>query len=388
MKGPSQRWPVGITVHDRDPPSPTEGGQKRLAEPDYVRPSVVDLTRAEMQPFDWRSTKEMLETITVHLTKEEARNAKELARWREKADEAATYRSVIEFYREESEAACARLKSSDADPTQDEVIENEMLAMKLRWAAQAIEAGPVGEVHDKVAAVAARSDGQYDEGQPVRSRSAASFADQARRFDNLASRIDAAPSWERVYDEMHDALSKARRKLPVLPETSLAQPFTPTMLSRILVELSDVTVPILSIPEAGEELMRAAQSRVVQHSALVSAGNKSSDWKVEYERRRRRHARRAYVKNPASLPDPVRTYLERVWRWEADASIATMGAPPSGHVWTIDPLNDQIDILLELPSSDLVGWQWGDLYTLVISIPRNDLVAGRYDRLTAEVSNG
>lgn len=45
-------------------------------------------------------------------------------------------------------------------------------------------------------------------------------------------------------------------------------------------------------------------------------------------------------------------------------------------------------LLLNLGSHDPVGWLWGDCYTLTIHMPRADLEAGRFDRVTGYIDNG
>ena len=53
-----------------------------------------------------------------------------------------------------------------------------------------------------------------------------------------------------------------------------------------------------------------------------------------------------------------------------------MGHIPSRHVY-MDLGDDAPEVvLLELESSTLSGWMWGDVYSLVIFIRRDDLAAG------------
>ncbi|WP_395450291.1 DUF1963 domain-containing protein [Aminobacter sp. UC22_36] len=43
--------------------------------------------------------------------------------------------------------------------------------------------------------------------------------------------------------------------------------------------------------------------------------------------------------------------------------------------------------LLELPTSNLMGWMFGDVDNLVLTIRKQDLAAGRFDDLRVQVSN-
>jgi hypothetical protein len=43
--------------------------------------------------------------------------------------------------------------------------------------------------------------------------------------------------------------------------------------------------------------------------------------------------------------------------------------------------------LLELPTSNLMGWMFGDVDTLVLTMSKKDLAAGRFDAVRTQVSN-
>ena len=43
--------------------------------------------------------------------------------------------------------------------------------------------------------------------------------------------------------------------------------------------------------------------------------------------------------------------------------------------------------LIELRSTNLIGWNFGDVSNLFLSLGRDDLAAGRFDRVVAETPN-
>jgi hypothetical protein len=64
-----------------------------------------------------------------------------------------------------------------------------------------------------------------------------------------------------------------------------------------------------------------------------------------------------------------------------------MGGLPVG--WSYDVLENVADrvMLLELPTSRMIGWQWGDVNRLVIHLSVKDLEKGRFGNARAEISN-
>ena len=67
--------------------------------------------------------------------------------------------------------------------------------------------------------------------------------------------------------------------------------------------------------------------------------------------------------------------------------VASWAIFPVGHLYTPFGPGTENEVLLELRTSDLLGWCWGDMYTVVLFVARNDLAAGRFDRISAEITN-
>lgn len=121
-------------------------------------------------------------------------------------------------------------------------------------------------------------------------------------------------------------------------------------------------------------------------------------------------AQQLFQESGASLLPEVRKHYEEIWNFEANYCFAKMGGIPDGYISTSDfePLNfasreDQFlfewwrpedepfdgenAVLLEVSSSHLTNWIWGDCYNAVFRIPKKNLVAGDFSVVEVNVSN-
>jgi hypothetical protein len=108
-------------------------------------------------------------------------------------------------------------------------------------------------------------------------------------------------------------------------------------------------------------------------------------WVWDFEERRLELAKQVYCGDPAALPEPARSYCEAIWKSVALGEMAVMGQMPAGNLDQFDPRSEVA--LVEFRSTDLIGWNFGDVSNLLLGIRRDDLTAGRFDRVTAETPN-
>lgn len=108
-------------------------------------------------------------------------------------------------------------------------------------------------------------------------------------------------------------------------------------------------------------------------------------WAWDFTERRLELAKHAYCRDPAALPEPARSFCEGIWREIARGEMAVMGQVPGGEVDHFDPRTDVA--LVEFRSTDLIGWNFGDVSNLLLGIRRDDLAAGRFDSVRAETPN-
>lgn len=90
-------------------------------------------------------------------------------------------------------------------------------------------------------------------------------------------------------------------------------------------------------------------------------------------------ARQAYLQDPNGIPTEMRDILEPMWKFAASLEPATMSGPVETEFFYTAP--DNPVRLLRLPSSLLLGWQFGDVQSLGIFIAPEDLRAGKWDKV-------
>ena len=123
----------------------------------------------------------------------------------------------------------------------------------------------------------------------------------------------------------------------------------------------------------------------VRQLPLTAHNEEGSLWVWDFECLRLDRARHAYSKSPEALPPAMRSYFEAIWKDQAAHEMAGMGHVPFEYVHRFDL--DKDVTLLELPTSNLMGWMFGDVDDLVLTISKKDLAAGRFDMVTTQVSN-
>lgn len=96
-------------------------------------------------------------------------------------------------------------------------------------------------------------------------------------------------------------------------------------------------------------------------------------------------ARPVYLADPAALPARLRTDCEEMWASRAAESAGGVGHVPWRYVHEFDEGEDVT--LLELPSSDLIGWQWGDVDNIVITMKSTELARGDFSRVRVQITN-
>jgi hypothetical protein len=107
-------------------------------------------------------------------------------------------------------------------------------------------------------------------------------------------------------------------------------------------------------------------------------------WTTEYDAVRYRLAALAYSRDPASLPDTIRSYFEARWKNDSNYEIASMGG-----LWPYD-MPENVDtpvMLLALPTSKMFGWQWGDVNHVVFSLPVDELRRNIYRDVRCDITN-
>lgn len=120
---------------------------------------------------------------------------------------------------------------------------------------------------------------------------------------------------------------------------------------------------------------------------LPSPGAPSGGWWDHYVAGLNNHALVAYTKYPGKLPDAQRARLEAHWQAMSPWGLGLMGHAPMGHIYTEHGPDSPNEVLLELPTSNLTGWIWGDCYSLVLLIDRERLRRGDFGTILYDITN-
>ena len=178
------------------------------------------------------------------------------------------------------------------------------------------------------------------------------------------------------------ALLEARIKGHPMFEAALAQ-------VRVVAERIRADQTQLSQDEIAAIMAELGKCEIIyprtQQAPLTTHTGEGSLWAWDFECLRNDRARHAYSKSPDALPPPIRSHFEAIWQDEAAHEMAGMGHLPFRYVHRFDL--DRDVTLLELPTSNLMGWMFGDVDTLVLTMSKKDLAAGRFDAVITQVSN-
>ncbi|MFT3940304.1 DUF1963 domain-containing protein [Rhodopseudomonas sp.] len=122
-------------------------------------------------------------------------------------------------------------------------------------------------------------------------------------------------------------------------------------------------------------------------------GSELRSWWCRYEAGLRNHAMKAYTSMPSVsppstiLPLPLVQRLEREWQSQTRDGLAAMGHAPIGHIYTPHGPDSPNEVLLELYTSNITGFIWGDCYSLVLLMDRQALRRGDFSKVMFDITN-
>lgn len=118
--------------------------------------------------------------------------------------------------------------------------------------------------------------------------------------------------------------------------------------------------------------------------AAMPAVHETTGWQVPYVRYLQDRAKHIHSGETAELPAPLLAHCEEVWRGWAMHEMGAIGHLPWGKLRNFEE-KDEV-LLLELPSSRLLNWHFGNATNLVLTIRKEDLALGDFDRVSAEIT--
>ena len=129
---------------------------------------------------------------------------------------------------------------------------------------------------------------------------------------------------------------------------------------------------------------------ILKETKLLDWQPKGSDlklWWLLYEAGLTNHAIKAYTSTPTDLPTALRERVEAKWRSETHEGLAAMGHAPLGHIYTPHGPESPNEVLLEIHTSNIAGFIWGDCYSLVLLIDREALRRGDFSNVAVDITN-
>ncbi len=108
---------------------------------------------------------------------------------------------------------------------------------------------------------------------------------------------------------------------------------------------------------------------------------------ADYQRFLERRARCLGLTNPDMLPPESRKRFEQIWAHDTLFERGGLGHTPHGEVESMYNTEEPREVLLELPTSALLETMWGDMYSVVLTLPRSDLADGNFENVVADITN-
>ncbi|WP_170333331.1 DUF1963 domain-containing protein [Ruegeria arenilitoris] len=168
---------------------------------------------------------------------------------------------------------------------------------------------------------------------------------------------------------------------------ALSGDFSQEKISQFTTELSQLTwMYVKTPPWTISHVERMKEGVKVFELPLTTHDPKASpNWIYSFESELLDAAKAPYFQQDEQLPDALISDCEEVWAAQARHEMGGMGHTPWGYVHQFN--SRQEVTLLELPSSDLIGWMFGDVNNLVITIKKRDLKRGDFSNLSVQVTN-
>ncbi|THK36479.1 DUF1963 domain-containing protein [Ensifer sp. MPMI2T] len=184
--------------------------------------------------------------------------------------------------------------------------------------------------------------------------------------DQAARAIESASAWKTCLPQV-EAL-----RAEVAAEAA-SRPF-----SEVLVDDLIATLAAMTMPDRNRE-------QIAQAFPTVCPPQASALWLTDWATLAQHHATHLYAADPRALPPAWREKVEEQAAFDAQREMGAMREVPDGYVHEFAMGSDVT--LLQLPTSHLMNWIWGDTYDLVLTAPRADLVLGEFGRVKVQITN-
>lgn len=184
--------------------------------------------------------------------------------------------------------------------------------------------------------------------------------------DQAARAIQSASAWETCLPQV-EAL-----RAEVAAEAA-SRPFAEARIDDLIATLAAMTMP-------GRNREQTAQA-----FPTVCPPQASALWLTDWATLAQHHATHLYATDPRALPRAWREKVEEQAAFDAQREMGAMRDVPNGYVHEFAMGSDVT--LLQLPTSHLMNWIWGDTYDLVLTVRRADLAKGELGRVKVQITN-
>ena len=187
---------------------------------------------------------------------------------------------------------------------------------------------------------------------------------QEERMKNAKAALSKLDAVQQTLDNMETEVKSMDPK----------QALSPQILERYMGALSSLHMPGCNTqnPERPEYLD-------------FQSSPKSGGWHSRYVELLLDYAKHIYVQNPTGLPAPLLSELYQHMAFHQRSEFGAMGHHPAGYVHHYNPETEIT--LLQLPTSGLMKWMWGDMYQLVLTMTKADLAGHDFSRVKLQITN-
>lgn len=176
--------------------------------------------------------------------------------------------------------------------------------------------------------------------------------------------------------------TKTREAFDAIVRDARLQPFDTETLSVFSRETAQ-------LPLHSYKLVRSNGNKItdIEPVPMFLGDPERSGWGRSYLAGLDRYLFDCFVQGPDSLPAHHRDRIEQICEFRAAHGSGGMSHAPRGFIYTPHGRDSSNEVLLELPSSGLIGWVWGGFSSLVLLIDREALKRGDFSTVKADITN-